>query len=404
MQQGPRTAEPHVPRYRQIFDKLSRDLRSGRFQPGQRLPSEALLVQQFGTSRITVGRALRELKERGLVERVAGSGTFVPAGRRAAEDLVFGLLIPDLGETEIFGPICQGMAGAPQTTPHALLWGQTDRATREQQALHLCHQYIAHKVSGVFFAPLERTPAKDEVNAQISGLLEKARIPIVLLDRCILPFPRRSRHDLVGIDNRRAAYLATEHLLQAVAQRVGFVGLSGAAPTVDARIAGYREALLASDTPLEPRLLQRPDSLTVPNVRRVMEETGADAFVCANDHTAGEFMRGLRDLGYRIPEDVRIVGMDDVEYASLLPVPLTTIHQPCREIGEAAIAAMLDRIARPDMLTRDVLLEAKLVLRQSAGTAPVNSPLCVRPWVAPQSAFSILRTYDSVLNGVQMIR
>src|ERR1700722_17835826 len=365
MPRGRWAAEPRVPKYRQVFEKIARDIRGGKFQPGQRLPSEALLVQQFGTSRITVGRALRELKERGLVERVAGSGTFVPAGRRAAEDLVFGLLIPDLGETEIFGPICQGMAGAPQTTPHALLWGQTDRATREQQALHLCHQYIARKVSGVFFAPLERTPDKDGVNREIGALLDKARIPVVLLDRCFLPFPRRSRHDLVGIDNRRAAYLATEYLLRAGRARVAFVGLSGAAPTVDARIAGYREALLACDAASERNLLQRPDSLSGPDIRRVMAATHADAFVCANDRTAGQLMQGLLELGYRIPQDVGIVGMDDVEYASLLPVPLTTIHQPCREIGEAAITAMLERIARPGMLTRDILLDARLVVRKS---------------------------------------
>ncbi len=64
---------------------------------------------------------------------------------------------------------------------------------------------------------------------------------------------------------------------------------------------------------------------------------------------------------------VRIVGIDDVEYASLLPVPLTTIHQPCREIGEAALDAMLDRIERPGRPVRDMLLECSLVVRQSCG-------------------------------------
>ena len=360
------TAEPRVPKYRQVLEKISRDIRIGKFQPGQKLPSEAALVQQFGASRITIGRALRELKDRGVVERVAGSGTFVAPGNRAGDALLFGLLIPDLGETEIFEPICQGMAGAPQTTLHALLWGQTDRPTREEQALHLCHQYIARKVSGVFFAPLERTPAKDEVNLRIAALLEKARIPIVLLDRCFLPFPQRSRHDLVGIDNRRAAYLATEHLLKAGIRRAAFLGLSGAAPTVEARIAGYREALLDNGILLHAELVQRPSSLSREDVRRVMAATHAKAFVCANDRTAGQFMHGLLELNYRIPQDVSIVGMDDVEYASLLPVPLTTIHQPCREIGEAAITAMLERIARPTVPARDILLAAKLVVRKSS--------------------------------------
>ena len=373
MPKGRWTAGPRVPRYRQVFEKISRDIRSGKFQPGQRLPSEAALVQQFGTSRITIGHALRDLKERGMVERVAGSGTFVPAGSRAADGLLFGLLIPDLGETEIFGPICQGMAGAPQTTPHALLWGQTDRATKEEQALHLCHQYIARKVSGVFFAPLERTPAKDEVNRQMGALLEKARVPIVLLDRCFLPYPGRSRHDLVGIDNRRAAYLATEHLLKCGSRRIAFLGLSGAAPTVDARINGYREALRAYDAPLDLELVQRRIRWPVLRVRRVMATTHAKVIpVCANDHTAGQFMHGLQQLSYD-PDYSRgraHRGHGRRQYASLLPVPLTTIHQPCREIGEAAITAMLDRIARPRMLTRDILLDAKLVVRKSAGAPP----------------------------------
>jgi DNA-binding LacI/PurR family transcriptional regulator len=72
-------------------------------------------------------------------------------------------------------------------------------------------------------------------------------------------------------------------------------------------------------------------------------------------------------LGYRIPKDVRIVGIDDIEYAKLLPVPLTTVHQPCREIGTVAVDVMLGRIARQDMPVRDILLDCKLVIRDSCG-------------------------------------
>ena len=79
-------------------------------------------------------------------------------------------------------------------------------------------------------------------------------------------------------------------------------------------------------------------------------------------------MHSLIALGYRIPADVKIAGMDDVGYASLLPVPLTTIHQPCRAIGEAAMSAMLERIARPAILPRDILLDCRLVVRESCGS------------------------------------
>jgi GntR family transcriptional regulator, arabinose operon transcriptional repressor len=79
-------------------------------------------------------------------------------------------------------------------------------------------------------------------------------------------------------------------------------------------------------------------------------------------------MQSLLSLVHRIPHDFKIVGIDDVEYAKLLPVPLTTVHQPCREIGRAAISAMLERIKDPNMLARDILLDCRLVVRASCGS------------------------------------
>lgn len=360
---------PDGPKYQQVFDTLSRDILAGEYKSGQKFPSEAALVRRFGTSRITVGRAVRELKDRGMVERIAGSGTYVRRRTAAKGGTVFGLLIPDLGETEIFEPICNGMAGAPQSSPHALLWGRTEstRATKEEQALKLCQQYIERNVSGVFFAPLELTPAKDETNQVIVKALEKVRIPVVLLDRCFLPFPQRSQHDLVGIDNRRAGYLITEHLLKLGCRRLVFIGYSNGATSVEARITGFREALCAYGASLKADSVQRLVSLDATELKQLLEGIRPEAFVCVNDRTAGRVMKTALDLGYQIPRDLRIVGIDDVEYAKLLPVPLTTIHQPCRQIGQAAIAAMLDRIEQPNMLTRDILLDCSVVVRDSCG-------------------------------------
>ena len=95
-----------------------------------------------------------------------------------------------------------------------------------------------------------------------------------------------------------------------------------------------------------------------------------DAFVCANDRIAGRLMQALLGRGVRIPGDVRLVGMDDVNYASLLPVPLTTIHQPCRDLGETALRVMLERMARPRTPARDVLFDCSLVVRESCGGTP----------------------------------
>src|SRR5215469_9392929 len=90
------------PKYQQLFDAIEHGIRSGRYSPGQKLPSEAALEAEFGISRITVVRALRELQQRGLVQRRAGSGTYVADAASSPEvGMLFGLLIPNLGETEI---------------------------------------------------------------------------------------------------------------------------------------------------------------------------------------------------------------------------------------------------------------------------------------------------------------
>jgi len=358
------------PKYQQILERLSQEIVSGKYQPGQKFPSEAALVRQFSTSRITVGRAVRELKERGLVERIPGSGTYVrkPAVGEGG-GAIFGLLIPNLGDMEIFEPICQGIAGASGEKKYALLWGRTEsvHASREEQALNLCRQFVERNVTGTFFAPLELTPAKDRTNLQIVRELEKGRIPVILLDRCFLPFPQRSRHDLVGIDHRRAGYMITEHLLKLGCRRIVFVAYPNGARTVEARIAGFREALFAYDIRWNPDLIEMLSQITEAEVKRILERQRPEAFVCVNDRTAGPLMHAVLKLGYKVPGDVRIVGIDDVEYAGLLPVPLTTIHQPCREIGQAALAAMFDRIEQLAMLPRDIVLDCKVVVRDSCG-------------------------------------
>jgi GntR family transcriptional regulator, arabinose operon transcriptional repressor len=361
------TAKSH-PKHRLVYEALRKDIQSGRLKGGDRLPSEADLVGLFGVSRITAGRAVRDLQAAGLVERRAGSGTYVKAAQ-VAKGLSFGLLIPDLGETEVFEPICQGMMASPLATEHVLLWGSVTNAgaSKEDRAWQLCRQYIDRRVSGVFFAPLELTPRKDDANRRVVQALDAAGVPVVLLDRPALPYPERGHHDLVGIDNRRAGYVITDHLLRLGAIRIGFVAVENTAATVDAREAGYREALYASDAPVERALVRRLDPTDGGAVRTFLESSRPDAIVCANDWTAARLMHAVLELGYAVPRDLRLAGIDDMEYARLLPVPLTTLRQPTREIGAAAFAAMLERVQRPGAPARDILLQTGLIVRKSCG-------------------------------------
>jgi DNA-binding LacI/PurR family transcriptional regulator len=364
-------------KYRQILEKLQSEISSGRYKPGKRLPSEAELVRRFGASRMTVFRAMHELQSLGLVTRRVGSGTYVSSNSRTGNH-VFGLLIPELGQTEIFEAICKGMMEAQEAMHHSLLWGNTvsqeqeQEQEKEQAAEQLCEQYISQKVSGVFFAPVEFSANRFQSNHKIVAAFDRAGIPVVLLDRDLEPYPQRSKYDLVGIDNRRTGFLATECLIKTGAKRIAFFARPNSAPTVDARIAGYREALLSQGERSMRDSVNIGDASDKKFIKSVLKKDRPDAFVCANDLTAGNLMHTLLSLGHRIPEDIAIVGIDDVKYARLLPVPLTTLHQPCRDIGRMAIAVMLDRMANPDLPPRDVLLRCELVVRKSCSASAPN--------------------------------
>src|SRR5436305_8343888 len=97
------------PRHRQISRELLTEIANGKYGPGSRLPSEAQLCEKFKVSRPTVGRALRELQDQGLIERRVGSGTYVRAVNAATPAAGFrqlGLLVPGLGKIEVFEIIC----------------------------------------------------------------------------------------------------------------------------------------------------------------------------------------------------------------------------------------------------------------------------------------------------------
>src|SRR5580658_2893675 len=106
------------PKYRQIWHSLKIAIESGTYAPGVRLPSEFELVKSYGASRVTVSRALKELQNGGYINRRAGSGTYVRES--GATTYTFGLLIPELGQTEIFEPICQGMVATQEEHNHVL--------------------------------------------------------------------------------------------------------------------------------------------------------------------------------------------------------------------------------------------------------------------------------------------
>ena len=334
------TVPLELPRHRQIYQELLREIQNGTYQPGDRLPSEAVLGERFDASRITVAKAIQQLQNEKLVSRISGSGTYIETPQ-LTQAFQFGLLIPELGSTEIFEPICRGM--------------------------QLCRQYISQKVAGVFFAPIEYAGGRDRTNRDIVAALHKAGIAIVLLDRSFEKYPDRGPYDLVGIDNHRAGYVMTRHLVKVGATRIAFAARPDSASTVTARIAGYREALYAFNKQATKVGAFRGDFSDPAFVQKILTDASPDAFVCANDVTAATVMQTLLKLGVSVPDQVRITGIDDVSYAKFLPVPLTTLHQNCAEMGSVALSTMLDRLQSPSATPREILLPCELIVRESCG-------------------------------------
>jgi DNA-binding LacI/PurR family transcriptional regulator len=109
------------------------------------------------------------------------------------------------------------------------------------------------------------------------------------------------------------------------------------------------------------------DLTDLDTVQRWLKTVRPEGVLCATDYTAGLLMHALAKLGIAVPQEIRLVGFDDVRYASILPVPLTTLRQPCLEIGIAAMKAMLARLEDPSMVPRTISLDCELIVRVSCG-------------------------------------
>ena len=138
-------------------------------------------------------------------------------------------------------------------------------------------------------------------------------------------------------------------------------------PSVNARIAGVREALASSRIEPDPDWVHIGALDNKSFVRSLVAGRRPDAFICANDHTAALLLRALHRNEVYVPRDVRVVGFDDVSFANLVSPALTTARQPCNELAVTAFSAMLERQAEPNLPPRHVMIMPQLVVRDSSG-------------------------------------
>ncbi len=358
-------------KHREIYQTLLREILDGQYDAIQRLPSEAQLVRRFGVSRPTASRALRDLQSEGYIERRGGSGSFLkgvqPPNTEASRHL--GILLPALEISEILDFVCQELATLTRSKDYSLLWANSkpppDLTVKDAEEVR--EHFIRRNVNGVFFAPFEFAPDKDYVSKRTAEELRRAGIAVVLLDRDLVPFAFRSDFDLVGLDNVMAGYIASQHMVKLGMRNLAFVARPYSAPTIQARVAGAREAMLENDVLPSKDFYRVGDPRDPSFVKELLRNRKIDGIICGNDYTAALLMHSFAKAKVRVPEDMRLMGFDDLKNAELLTTPLTTVAQPYRDIARNALRAMFDRLADPTLPPTELLSKPQLVVRTSCG-------------------------------------
>ena len=197
-------------------------------------------------------------------------------------------------------------------------------------------------------------------NQEIAETLRRKGITVVLIDRDIVPFPRRSDFDFVGIDNVQAGYMQAKHLIACGCRRLVYVSHEKQVWTVDARFNGMRSALEECGLPTDGQLLFRGAPTDESFVRSVMRRR-PDGLVFIHDDMAIAFM-GVCSRLYRRP--VKYIGLDDISHSRHLGI--SSLRQPARFIGEEAARLMALRLGHDTLPPRQVLFSAELIPRRSS--------------------------------------
>ncbi|HNX35757.1 MAG TPA: GntR family transcriptional regulator, partial [Kiritimatiellia bacterium] len=364
------------PLYLTIFDFVRENIVSGLYTADRRVPTDGQLMRRFHTTRATVAKAMKELERTGLIQRRPGAGSFVRPANLAQGTFV-STLIAGLGDTEFFEPICAQIAQACHACNLSLIWGASSPAmpvAGDTDIEALASRFRAQHVAGVFFVPDELSEHRsDDRNLKIAQALTAAGIAVVLLDRDVVPFPEQGPYDLVGIDNVSAGYQQTRHLLDCGCRRILYVTRPGRLWTKSARIEGYRLALEQAGQVFDPRHICVGDANDSAFCRSLLRHK-PDGIVCFHDPVAAHLLQNFQTLRAKIPEKLKIIGLDDVRYSQFLPIPITTLQQPCRSIGLQAADLMVHRINHGTHPPRRILFDTRLIVRGSSQLHALSDP------------------------------
>jgi LacI family transcriptional regulator len=206
------------------------------------------------------------------------------------------------------------------------------------------------------------TPRVDDAGLK---KLEEVDVPAVLMGALV-----NSHHFSVDVDNRAAAKKATQYLIQLGHTRIACI--SNALPTYSAapeRVLGYKDALLEAGIEPDDDLIQYadfdPQSGFVCMRTLLAGEKKFTAVFVASDNVAMGAKAALRDAGIRVPQDISLIGFDDIPWAQYSDPPLTTIRLPAQDMASEACLVLLDLMKGSEPEERNLVLDTELVERQS---------------------------------------
>ena len=348
----------------QILKTLKDEILTGRYAKARVFPSEVALSRRFGVSRSMMTIVVGELEKQGLVSRKQGRGTFVTNNATSRK---IGLIVPGVACTDFFQPRVSEINQLARQEDYTLLFAEVfsmDREERIHQVRELAAEFIKKRVAGVIYEPLAEPGGKD-ANEHILRVFNRARIPVVLIDCDIVPFPQRSEYDVVGVNDVEAGAKIAEHLLSVGAKKIHFLICKLCPTTYNNRLYGAETSLIKAGRFKKGSVLYAEANDLAALKRHIRKNGKPDAFVCSNDAIAAEFKQTLEKAGLSIPKDVMLTGFADLPIAALMSPPLTTIRQERDQLGGRAFKRLLERIANPMLPANEIFFPAPLVVRES---------------------------------------
>lgn len=323
------------------------------------------VAKKANISITTVSRVLNQsthtvnpkTKERVLkaVEELHYRPNFFARGLLKKGTQTVGVIVPDISNS-YYSEITHGIENIANKNGYTIIICNTYRLS--SKVVNYIDVLAERQVDGIIFA--------GGINGKkfLEESLKKNALKVVLIGNHGLDFPS------VQIDNFAGAYNVISYLIKLGHRDIGFIKGPLKSITSRERLKGYRKALRDNHIKVEDSLIKRGDFTPKGGVEAtkslINQKIKPSAIFCANDQMAIGAIKVLRESEYRIPEDIAIVGFDDIEIASYIRPSLTTISVPMYRLGQTAMVDLLN-IIKGKEVKKKVVLQTKLIIRESTG-------------------------------------